>query len=101
MPPIAPALANNRIGLTRRLVARFRQEKQPPFARYGIVLSVAEHGDQGATAAQIAKAMGDPIIGGYLDKIEQARLIQRIHGTRPLRFVLTDTGTRLVQDLTT
>jgi hypothetical protein len=100
MPPIAPALANNRIGFARRLIARFRQEKNPPFARYGIVLSVAEYGDQGATAAQLAKAMGDPIIGGSLDKIEHSGFIRRIHGTRPLRFVLTDTGTRLVKDLT-
>jgi len=100
MAPIAPALANNRIGLTRRLVARFRQEKQPPFARYGIVLSVAEYGDQGATASQIAKAMGDPIIGSSLDKIEHAGFIQRIHGTRPLRFVLTESGTRLTKELT-
>ena len=98
--PIAPALANNRIGFARRLVARFRQEKNPPFARYGIVLAVAEYGDQGATAAQIAKSMGDPIIGGSLDKIETAGLIQRIHLSRPLRFVPTETGTRLVKDLT-
>ena len=98
--PIAPALANNRIGFARRLVARFRQEKNPPFARYGIVLAVAEYGEQGATAAQIAKAMGDPIIGGSLQKIEETGLVRRVHDTRPLRFVLTETGARLVKDLT-
>ena len=97
---IAPALSNNRIGFARRLVARFRQDKQPPFARYGIVLSVAEYGEQGATARQIARSMGDPIIGGSLDKIEDAGLIRRLPDTSPLRFVLTETGTALVRDLT-
>jgi hypothetical protein len=91
-----------RIEFAARILGHLRRDRQAPVSRYAYVLACASAGPDGASLKDIATALGDETyrdIAGAITKIEQASLIRRIPGAKPLRWTPTQQGLRLIEPL--
>jgi hypothetical protein len=93
----------NRIEFTASVLGMIRNEKNPPLARYCIVMAAAAGGPEGATVREMAKLLGDPVehMGGCMQKIADAGWIRPVKaGVRPARWTPTAKGLEIVARLT-
>jgi len=93
----------NRVEFTTRLIGLLRAEKNPPLARYSIVMAAAAGGPTGATVREIATLLGDPTshMGGCMQKIAEGGWIRLVDpAAKPQRWTPSPKGLAIVARLT-
>lgn len=101
----APAPKTSRLDLVFAIYHRVRLEKDPPLARYAVLLALARHGGKPVSGYQLGKEIGQRVApGGTIDCAIRAGLIIEHRGkkpdTEPTRYILTEAGIAMVHDLT-
>jgi len=93
----------NRVEFTARLVGLLRAEKNPPLARYAVVMAAASAGPAGATTRQIGEILMDPNpqSGSLVQKVAEGGWIRQVNpGLKPAHWTPTGKGLAIVARLT-
>jgi len=84
-----------KIELAAHIVGILRAEKNPPLARYSVVLACAAGGEGGASVREVAGRLGDDYttMGGSFQKIAESGWVRCLDPhQRPQRWIPTDKG---------
>jgi hypothetical protein len=101
-PAPPPAASNNRLDLVASIYRAVRSEKDPPLARYAMVLALARRNGKAATGSQIGKDIGQGTApNGTIDAALRHGLIITGPPTKPgtTTYLLTAEGIALARSL--
>lgn len=93
----------NKLEFATRLIGLIRAEKNPPLARYSIVMAAACGGPAGSTVREMAGLISDPKgnMGDSVQKVADGGWIRPVDATaRPRRWTPTEKALPILARLT-